>query len=89
MFGNKKEKIPIGPSIPFIEGARGEISLAYDSISVAHDDDRVTMTFIQGDVPVYAYTHEAPPYSTITFKNMKGKVDIILNTNPYYRKKND
>ena len=73
---SKKEKLPTGPSFPFIENKDGKISMAYDSIKVEWNSGTVTMTYIQDDVPIYAYTYEAEGDHVVVFKGMRGKVDI-------------
>ena len=69
-------KPPIGPSFPFLEGTKNGGSLNYDSIDISRVSDRVTITFIQGKVPIYAYTFEVSDDYSLKFTGVRGQVDI-------------
>jgi len=73
-----KDKIKTGSSFPFIENKDGNVSLRYDSVRVSIINGQVTMTFIQDNVPIYAYTYDVCWEHAVTFTGMSGKIDIEI-----------
>jgi len=75
----KEEPVKEGPSFPFIEQTDKEIILKYDSFKIDIKNDSLVVTFIQDDVPMYAYTFaNIYPGGTIIMDDLAGKVKLKL-----------
>ena len=79
MFKKKKNKVKAVPSFPFMEQTTENFKMAYDSMEVEVKDKYVKITFIQNDVPIYAYTFDKEDNDILcTVQGMKGEVEINL-----------
>lgn len=68
----------IGPSFPFIENRDGEVKLKYDAMKIEQDGGQKTITYYQGDVPLYAWTFNAGPEDPVTMTGMNGEIDVVF-----------
>jgi len=76
----KNKELKIGATFPFIENKDGKVKLKYDSIKFYNTNDNVTITYMQGNVPIYAYTYNYSTGMEMTFSGMQGTVDIKFST---------
>ena len=75
---NKKE-VKAVPSFPFMEQTEEKFKMSYDSMEVEVKDKYVKITFIQNEVPIYAYTFDKDINDIIcTVKGLKGEVELDL-----------
>ena len=72
----KKDKKPEGPSFPFIENDGKKIRLKYDGMKVEQSNGQVSITFMQGEVPVYAYTYNTDGDYVVNMDGMAGDIEV-------------
>lgn len=75
----RRDTPKLGRSFPFIESTDKKIALKYDAITVKVQNGYITMTFMQGPIPVFAYTNEFHEDMSVCFDGMSGHVDINFN----------
>lgn len=75
---DRKDKRPEGPSFPFLENNDGDMRLRYDGMKVEQYDGRVSITFMQGNVPIYALTYTVRDSYRVDISGMSGEIKIAL-----------
>ncbi len=79
LFSKDKVEKKLGASFPFMERDANGLSLRYDGMRISKEGGTITTTYMQDDIPIYAYTFEVEGDYTVNFNNASGKVrlDII------------